>query len=143
MVASEAVPFAKSGGLADVAGRMLRVGRDHEFLADPRMVDLAGHLELHASFRDHDQFIHRVGEVLPALAGGIDPEVARSVFDPFFSTREGGVGLGLSIVARLLEVAGGDIRLDSDHDGGARWLVTLPREPAAAAQASAPHSPRE
>jgi two-component system sensor histidine kinase HydH len=58
---------------------------------------------------------------------GIPPEVARSVFDPFFSTKEGGVGLGLSIVARMLEASGGGIKLDRNHSPGARFLITLPR----------------
>lgn len=57
---------------------------------------------------------------------GIPPDVARSVFDPFFSTKEGGVGLGLSIVDRLLEACGGGIKLDRRHCPGARFLVTLP-----------------
>lgn len=57
---------------------------------------------------------------------GIPPEVAKSVFDPFFSTKEGGVGLGLSIVARLLEASGGSIKLDRIHSPGARFLVRLP-----------------
>ena len=57
---------------------------------------------------------------------GIPPEIARSLFDPFFSTKEGGVGLGLSIVARLLEACGGGIRLDGGYGPGARFLVTLP-----------------
>lgn len=57
---------------------------------------------------------------------GIPPDVAASVFDPFFSTKEGGVGLGLSIVARLLEANGGSIRLDLSHCPGARFLVKLP-----------------
>jgi signal transduction histidine kinase len=57
---------------------------------------------------------------------GIPPEVAPSVFDPFFSTKKGGVGLGLSIVARLLEASGGSIKLDRSHSPGARFLVKLP-----------------
>jgi len=57
---------------------------------------------------------------------GIPADVAPSVFDPFFSTKEGGVGLGLSIVARLLEASGAGIRLDRSHGPGARFLVKLP-----------------
>ncbi len=59
--------------------------------------------------------------------GGISLDVARSVFDPFFSTKDGGVGLGLSIVARMLEASGGRIKLDRDFTNGARFLVTLTR----------------
>lgn len=58
---------------------------------------------------------------------GIPREVANSVFDPFFSTRDGGVGLGLSIVARLVEACGGSIKLDRGFTSGARFLVTLPK----------------
>ena len=58
---------------------------------------------------------------------GIARDVASSVFDPFFSTKEGGVGLGLSIVARLLEACGGSVKLDRSYTAGARFLVTLPR----------------
>jgi signal transduction histidine kinase len=57
---------------------------------------------------------------------GISREVARSLFDPFFSTKEGGTGLGLSIVARLLDASGGSIKLDQSMTIGARFLVTLP-----------------
>jgi len=60
---------------------------------------------------------------------GIPSDVANAVFDPFFSTKEGGVGLGLSIVARLLEASGGGIELDRSSDTGARFLVTLPKAP--------------
>jgi signal transduction histidine kinase len=58
---------------------------------------------------------------------GVPEEIAGSVFDPFFSTKEGGVGLGLSIVARLLDSCGGSIQLDRSHTTGARFLVTLPQ----------------
>jgi signal transduction histidine kinase len=57
---------------------------------------------------------------------GVPPEVASSIFDPFFSTKDGGVGLGLSIVARLLEASGGSITLDRTPRPGARFLVKLP-----------------
>jgi signal transduction histidine kinase len=60
---------------------------------------------------------------------GISEEIAGSVFDPFFSTKEGGVGLGLSIVARLLDSCGGSIQLDHHCITGARFLVTLPVVP--------------
>ena len=58
--------------------------------------------------------------------GGIAPEVARTLFDPFVSTKVGGTGLGLSIVLRLIEASGGTIRLDRTDGTGARFLLTLP-----------------
>jgi len=60
---------------------------------------------------------------------GMTDDVAKSLFDPFFSTKEGGTGLGLSIVARLVEASGGGIKLDRSFPTGARFLVTLPNAP--------------
>ncbi|MGE4518851.1 MAG: nitrogen regulation protein NR(II) [Desulfobacteraceae bacterium] len=42
---------------------------------------------------------------------GIDEEIIEKVFDPFFSTKKNGSGLGLSIVARLVELNGGRIQI--------------------------------
>lgn len=58
---------------------------------------------------------------------GIPESASNSVFDPFYSTKQGGVGLGLSIVARLVEACGGRVTLDHEFSSGARFLVTLPK----------------
>ncbi len=58
---------------------------------------------------------------------GIPRDIAASIFDPFFSTKDGGVGLGLSIVGRLMEVCGGNIRIDPDYTDGGRFLLSLPK----------------
>ena len=57
------------------------------------------------------------------------PEAMRSrLFEPFFSTREGRAGgLGLAITKKLVEEAGGQIRIESGDVGGAKFLVELPR----------------
>jgi signal transduction histidine kinase len=80
--------------------------------------------------------IRRTGETAESVTiavadsgHGVPRDIAGSVFDPFFSTKEGGVGLGLSIVARLLDSCGGGIELDHSHTDGARFLVTLPKSP--------------
>ncbi len=59
---------------------------------------------------------------------GIDPEVAARVFDPFFSTRAGGAGLGLSTCYGLVKQHGGDITVDSSPGRGTIFTVTLPAE---------------
>jgi signal transduction histidine kinase len=60
---------------------------------------------------------------------GIPPEHWERVFDPFFTTKEvgEGTGLGLYIVARVVEEHGGEIRAGAGSGGGARFTVTLPR----------------
>jgi PAS domain S-box-containing protein len=49
-----------------------------------------------------------------------------SVFEPFFSRRPGGTGLGLSLVARIVDAHGGRIRADNRRTGGAMVEIDLP-----------------
>jgi two-component system sensor histidine kinase HydH len=66
---------------------------------------------------------------------GVPPELRRRVFEPFFTTRAEGVGLGLAIARQIVEAHGGVIDVDSSASGGARFWVRLPiagRAPSAA-----------
>ena len=56
---------------------------------------------------------------------GIDPAVLPHVFDSFFSTKPGGMGVGLAMCRRIVEVLGGEIRAENVRDGGARLRFTL------------------
>lgn len=57
---------------------------------------------------------------------GMDEETASHVFTPFFTTREGGSGLGLSICHRIVETHGGQIDVRTAPGEGAEFLVKLP-----------------
>ena len=57
---------------------------------------------------------------------GIPEEALERVFDDFFSTRERGVGLGLSIVRRLVADSDGTIRVESIVGRGTRFLLDFP-----------------
>jgi len=63
---------------------------------------------------------------------GIPPEVRDSVFDPFFSTKSKGTGLGLAVARRIVTDHGGAL-LVADSDRGARLVFTLPLAGAASA----------
>jgi signal transduction histidine kinase len=58
--------------------------------------------------------------------GGIDESVLERMFEPFFSTRAGGRGLGLATVQLLLRRTGGDVRVTSRPGGGTSFVVGLP-----------------
>jgi signal transduction histidine kinase len=58
---------------------------------------------------------------------GIQHEVEARLFDPFFSTKEGGIGLGLPIAARIVEQHGGHIQYQTQKGGGTTFSVLLPR----------------
>ena len=57
---------------------------------------------------------------------GIPEDVKGKVFEPFYSTKEGGIGLGLSIAQRIVEEHGGEIRLESSPGKGTVFYLTIP-----------------
>lgn len=57
---------------------------------------------------------------------GIAKEHLARVFEPFFTTRFEGTGLGLPLVHRVIEEHGGDIALDSRVGEGATFIINLP-----------------
>jgi two-component system, NtrC family, sensor histidine kinase HydH len=58
---------------------------------------------------------------------GVPPELREQIFNPFFTSKKNGVGLGLSIVAKIVDDHRGSIRLDSDTVGGARFRLFFPQ----------------
>jgi signal transduction histidine kinase len=60
---------------------------------------------------------------------GLDPEVRERVFEPFFSTKTAGSGLGLALVKKIAEDHGGGVRLDSEPGAGTRAILWLPAHP--------------
>jgi signal transduction histidine kinase len=58
--------------------------------------------------------------------GGLPPEIQARLFEPFFSTKDEGTGLGLCIAARIMERHGGRLTLESTSDHGTTFAVWLP-----------------
>ena len=54
---------------------------------------------------------------------GVPSELRQRIFDPFFSRREGGIGLGLTIVQQIVQVHGGEIEVDESEWGGAAFVL--------------------
>jgi nitrogen fixation/metabolism regulation signal transduction histidine kinase len=59
--------------------------------------------------------------------GGIPAEVLPRIFEPHFSTRTTGSGLGLAVTRRLIEAWGGEIAINSEEGKGTRVLILLAR----------------
>jgi signal transduction histidine kinase len=57
---------------------------------------------------------------------GIAPEFCERVFDPFFTQRSGGIGLGLAVVRQIVAAHGGEIGAGRSHLGGALFRLRLP-----------------
>ncbi len=57
---------------------------------------------------------------------GMDHEALDKIFEPYFSTRAAGTGLGLTIAKRNVELNGGTIRVESARGSGTTVTITLP-----------------
>ena len=57
---------------------------------------------------------------------GIDPKLLDNIFNPFFTTKSTGVGLGLAIVSKIVDEHGGTITVESEPGSGSVFRVFLP-----------------
>jgi signal transduction histidine kinase len=71
----------------------------------------------------------RRGRVLVVIANNGPPltqNAASHLFEPFFSDKENGTGLGLAVVRRLVELHHGTVRVNSDPAQGVSFTIQLP-----------------
>ncbi len=100
-----------------------------------------------ASFHNGDYHAPRGGLVLKVVdeGCGIPEEKLDKIFDPFFSTKDNGVGLGLATVRQIIQRSGGNLEVVSEPGRGTCFTVFLPepdpppKEPETSGTASAPH----
>lgn len=59
--------------------------------------------------------------------GGIPPEILDNIFNPFFTTKIQGTGLGLSLSKKIVESHSGTIGIDNRIGEGATFIINLPR----------------
>ncbi len=65
--------------------------------------------------------------VVEDTGGGIPEERLRKVWNPFFTTKDKGSGLGLPIVKNIIEAHGGSVDIESEEGEGTRVTMTLPK----------------
>jgi two-component system, NtrC family, sensor histidine kinase HydH len=66
------------------------------------------------------------GVIVEDSGPGVPPELREQIFNPFFTSKKDGVGLGLSIVAKIVDDHHGTIRLEPGAAQGARFHVFFP-----------------
>ena len=82
-----------------------------------------GRLKLGGQVSEDDQWV----QLFVQDSGiGIPPEDINKLFDPFFSAREGGIGLGLSIAHRIIDQHHGRIEVESTPGKGTFFMIWLP-----------------
>jgi len=85
--------------------------------------------EIHVSIKS--QFPHTLNIIYEDNGPGIPEEQRSRIFDPFYTTKQvgEGTGLGLFIVANIIEEHNGDIATEASTTGGVRFTINLPRNP--------------
>ena len=68
-----------------------------------------------------------VGIVIRDNGPGLTPEQRCNLFEPFYTTKTQGTGLGMAIAKRIIDAHEGVIAAGTDNGGGATILITLPR----------------
>jgi signal transduction histidine kinase len=58
---------------------------------------------------------------------GIEPAHLAKIFEPYFSTRDAGVGLGLAMTRKIVNDHGGDLTASNLPEGGSRFEFVQPR----------------
>lgn len=61
---------------------------------------------------------------------GVPPGVLPHLFEPYFTTKDGGTGLGLALVRQTVEAHGGAVTHEPTPGGGATFVILLPGRPA-------------
>ncbi|MEX1827280.1 ATP-binding protein [Luteibacter sp. CQ10] len=77
-----------------------------------------------STHRDEDALWISVADDGP----GVPPEFRQHVFDPFFSRREGGIGLGLTIVQQIVQAHGGTLSVGESSWGGASFNLCFKQQ---------------
>ncbi len=85
-----------------------------------------GRLELRAATRDGKTGRETVCLVLRDNGPGIPPEIQAHVFEPFYTTKSQGTGLGLAVVKAIVAAHNGAVWLDSKPGGGTTIGIELP-----------------
>ena len=92
--------------------------------AQQAMAGRGGELLVETRGREHDVEID-----VTDTGAGIPAELQAKVFQPWFSTKPGGTGLGLPVTRRIIEEQGGELTMQSEAGRGTRFTATVPRAP--------------
>lgn len=82
-----------------------------------------GHLRIGTACDDSHVWVS-IGDT----GGGIDPSRVGAIFQPYYTTKENGSGLGLHIVQRIVRAHGGEIMIQSAMGQGMLFTIRLPRD---------------
>jgi len=85
-----------------------------------------GTIRIFEELEQHEFFGDAIKIQIEDSGPGISEEILEKIFEPFFSIKEEGSGLGLSIARRIIEDHGGEILVASQEGKGATFCIVLP-----------------
>jgi len=85
-----------------------------------------GHADAHEIRVSTRELNGRVHISVHDTGAGIPEDIRGRIFDPYFTTKRGGTGLGLPIAKNIIEGLGGTITIDSAPGAGTEIRVDLP-----------------
>jgi two-component system nitrogen regulation sensor histidine kinase NtrY len=74
----------------------------------------------------YDEILNMVRLEVEDSGPGVPPENKIRLFEPYFSTKKGGTGLGLTIVSTIVADHNGYVRVQDNQPNGARMIIELP-----------------
>ena len=80
-------------------------------------------IKVRVSNKDHQVFIS-----VEDNGSGIDDDTRAMIFEPKFTTKTSGMGLGLAMVKNIVETFGGSITFTSELGKGTKFVVSFPME---------------
>lgn len=92
------------------------------YLNSIQAMDPGGVLSVRSILQDPKQLAIEVEDT----GHGIDPEDVGKIFDPYFTTKSSGTGLGLAVVHKIIESHQGDIKVRSTPEKGTLFTLILP-----------------
>jgi PAS domain S-box-containing protein len=107
-----AAPFAVEQVLVNLIENAIGFMQDSD---RPRQLEIASHSE-------NGFVVARVGDAGP----GVPLPLREKIFDPFFSTRNTNMGIGLSICQRIVLDHGGSLKVGPSRLGGAEFIIKIP-----------------
>jgi len=72
---------------------------------------------------NHD---HLITLTIKDNGSGVNETISKQVFDPFFSTKSDGMGMGLAISQSIIKNHGGTMAFSNNNDCGASFQFTIP-----------------
>src|SRR5207249_3739763 len=90
--------------------------------------NVGGHILVRAETGDGEIVVHVQDD-----GAGIAPEHRERLFQPYFTTKKHGTGLGLFVTRKLVQDHGGDVQVMFGPDGGTTFQVRLPCMPSSRA----------